>query len=88
MRSRSETIYWRSSTGAVWRYLLVTGRNEWSGARAFVEAGLRLTGKAGVTFAYALTLLADPPPREFTLWAMAHPGFSDEVREQLRKHFN
>ena len=53
-----------------------------------MEAGLRLKGKAGVTFAYALTLLADPPPREFTLWAMAHPGFSDEVREQLRKHFN
>ncbi len=74
--------------GAVWRYLLVTGRHDWRAARAFAETGLRLKGKAGMTFAYALTLLADPPPREFTLWAMEHPGFSEEVRTQLRRHFS
>jgi hypothetical protein len=77
----------RYGPGAIWRYLLGTGRATWSSCQPFVEKGLTLEGKPGTTFAYGLTLLQEPPPNDFVLWAAEHSNFPQEVRDALRKGF-
>jgi len=74
-------------SGAIWRYLLATGRRSWRDAVPFIEQGLALPEPIGERFAYSLALLAEEPDREFVRWIRGNERIPARTRTWIASRF-